>query len=198
MDEAILKRLFKICGGRRSKPEVMPMTISWLGNSSVATVPTLLDLMLQGQAGGPRLGPGDMHRLGLGGRGHEHQRGRLPRAARGRLTADAGQSGSRGTRRTGSSGTTGARRARRRPPSHWPPKKAATKIGRVFQWKPSPSAKRTPIASGTGACTETNQGAESLRVPARQKPEWQVEQQDQRGGGPDHGARSAAVDGTIA
>jgi len=27
--------------------KVMPMTISWLGNSSVATVPTLLDLMMK-------------------------------------------------------------------------------------------------------------------------------------------------------
>jgi len=48
MDEAILKRLFKICGGEY-KPEVMPMIISWLGNSSVATVPTLLDLLLKGR-----------------------------------------------------------------------------------------------------------------------------------------------------
>ena len=31
------------------KPEVMPMTISWLGNSSVATLPTLLDLILKGK-----------------------------------------------------------------------------------------------------------------------------------------------------
>jgi len=49
MDEAILKRLFKICGGGEFKPEVMPMIISWLGNSSVATVPTLLDLILKGK-----------------------------------------------------------------------------------------------------------------------------------------------------
>lgn len=48
MDEAILKRLFKICGGEY-KPDVMPMIISWLGNSSVATVPTLLDLLLKGR-----------------------------------------------------------------------------------------------------------------------------------------------------
>jgi 3-oxoacyl-[acyl-carrier-protein] synthase-3 len=48
MDEAILKRLFKISGGEY-KPEVMPMIISWLGNSSVATVPTLLDLIVKGK-----------------------------------------------------------------------------------------------------------------------------------------------------
>ena len=49
MDEAILKRLFKICGGGEFKSEIMPMTISWLGNSSVATVPTLLDLIQKGK-----------------------------------------------------------------------------------------------------------------------------------------------------
>lgn len=29
-------------------PFIMPMTISWFGNSSVATVPTLLDLLYKG------------------------------------------------------------------------------------------------------------------------------------------------------
>jgi 3-oxoacyl-[acyl-carrier-protein] synthase-3 len=58
MDEAILKRLFKICGGEY-KPEVMPMTISWLGNSSVATVPTLLDLLLKGKLEDHALASGD-------------------------------------------------------------------------------------------------------------------------------------------
>jgi 3-oxoacyl-[acyl-carrier-protein] synthase-3 len=48
LDEAILKRLYKLCGGEY-KPEVMPMIISWLGNSSVATVPTLLDLLVKGK-----------------------------------------------------------------------------------------------------------------------------------------------------
>ena len=41
--------VFKICGGVY-KPEIMPMIISWLGNSSVATVPTLLDLLLKGSS----------------------------------------------------------------------------------------------------------------------------------------------------
>jgi 3-oxoacyl-[acyl-carrier-protein] synthase-3 len=36
----------------------MPMTISWLGNSSVATIPTLLDLMLKGQLENQTLAPG--------------------------------------------------------------------------------------------------------------------------------------------
>jgi len=49
MDEAILKRLFKICAAGEFKAAVMPMTISWLGNSSVATLPTMLDLIQKGK-----------------------------------------------------------------------------------------------------------------------------------------------------
>ena len=47
MDEAILRRLYKLYGEKVVPPYVMPMTISWLGNSSVATLPTLLDLLLK-------------------------------------------------------------------------------------------------------------------------------------------------------
>ena len=39
---------------------IMPMTISWLGNSSVATLPTLLDLIVRGRAQGQRLQSGDI------------------------------------------------------------------------------------------------------------------------------------------
>ncbi len=59
MDEAIVKRLVKICNGGEYKPEIMPMIISWLGNSSVATVPTLLDLILKGKLEDHALVPGD-------------------------------------------------------------------------------------------------------------------------------------------
>ncbi len=38
---------FKLAGLGEAPLEVMPMTISWLGNSSVATLPTLLDLLLK-------------------------------------------------------------------------------------------------------------------------------------------------------
>ena len=58
MDEAIVKRLFKLSGGVY-RSEVMPMIISWLGNSSVATVPTLLDLILKGKLQDHALAPGD-------------------------------------------------------------------------------------------------------------------------------------------
>ncbi len=47
MDDAMLLRLFKLYGIKDIPENVMPMTISWLGNSSVATIPTLLDLILK-------------------------------------------------------------------------------------------------------------------------------------------------------
>ena len=47
--EAILKRLFRLYGVTEIPAGIMPMTISWLGNSSVATLPTLLDLIQRGQ-----------------------------------------------------------------------------------------------------------------------------------------------------
>jgi 3-oxoacyl-[acyl-carrier-protein] synthase-3 len=49
MDEAIVQRLFKLYDLEFTNPSIMPMSISWLGNSSVATIPTLLDLMLKKQ-----------------------------------------------------------------------------------------------------------------------------------------------------
>ena len=45
MDEAILQRLFKLYGVSEIPQEIMPMIINKLGNSSVATLPTLLDLI---------------------------------------------------------------------------------------------------------------------------------------------------------
>ncbi|WGK64562.1 3-oxoacyl-ACP synthase III family protein [Croceiramulus getboli] len=59
MDDAILKRLYALYGITESPEGVMPMTISWLGNSSVATVPTLLDLILKGEMEGHEINPGD-------------------------------------------------------------------------------------------------------------------------------------------
>ncbi len=60
MDDAIVKRLFRLYRVREIPVDVMPMTISWLGNSSVATVPTLLDLIVRGQLEGHRLESGDI------------------------------------------------------------------------------------------------------------------------------------------
>ncbi|MDD8026243.1 MAG: ketoacyl-ACP synthase III [Acidobacteriota bacterium] len=52
MDEAILKRAFKLAGIAEPPADIMPMTIGWLGNSSVATLPTLYDLMAKGKLDG--------------------------------------------------------------------------------------------------------------------------------------------------
>ncbi len=45
MDDAILIRLFKLYNKKEIPQNVMPMTISEFGNSSVATIPTLLSLL---------------------------------------------------------------------------------------------------------------------------------------------------------
>lgn len=47
MDEAILKRLYALYNISEIPANVMPMSISYLGNSSVATLPTLLDLIMR-------------------------------------------------------------------------------------------------------------------------------------------------------
>ncbi|WP_443937200.1 3-oxoacyl-ACP synthase III family protein [Pedobacter sp. MW01-1-1] len=60
MDTAIMKRLFKLYEKDLVPEMLVPMTISWLGNSSVATVPTLLDLVLKGQVEGYTVKPGDV------------------------------------------------------------------------------------------------------------------------------------------
>ena len=59
MDEAILAALYESYG-KEPPPDVMPMTISWLGNSSVATIPTMLDLIRNGQINGHSIDAGDI------------------------------------------------------------------------------------------------------------------------------------------
>lgn len=60
MDEAIVKRLFKLCGIREIPEHVMPMNIQKLGNSSVATIPTLFDMVKKGVWDQHALIPGDV------------------------------------------------------------------------------------------------------------------------------------------
>ncbi len=60
MDEAILKRFFKLYGIESPPEGIMPMTISKLGNSSVATIPTLLDMILKNEMGAHQLKKGDV------------------------------------------------------------------------------------------------------------------------------------------
>jgi len=59
MDDAILQRLYALYNITDIPADVMPMTISWLGNTSVATVPTLLDLILKGELNPHKIDTGD-------------------------------------------------------------------------------------------------------------------------------------------
>jgi 3-oxoacyl-[acyl-carrier-protein] synthase-3 len=59
MDEAIVTRFYKLYG--KKMPEgIMPMSITNLGNSSVATIPTLFDLLLSGKIENQELHKGDV------------------------------------------------------------------------------------------------------------------------------------------
>jgi len=60
MDDAIIERLYKLYEKDEVPEGVMPMIISWLGNSSVATVPTLLDLILKGEIENHQINTGDL------------------------------------------------------------------------------------------------------------------------------------------
>ena len=69
MDEAILKRLGRLYGVKDVPDSVMPMTISWLGNSSVATIPTMLDLLRKGKLENHRSIAGEVHVMASVGAG---------------------------------------------------------------------------------------------------------------------------------
>lgn len=60
MDEGIVKRLFNLYKITEVPDHIMPMSIHWLGNSSVATVPTLYDLVRRGQVQPHSLAAGDI------------------------------------------------------------------------------------------------------------------------------------------
>lgn len=59
MDEAIIKRFYRLFKKEVPK-DIMPMNIHEFGNSSVATVPTLLDLVLQGKIENHKVNKGDI------------------------------------------------------------------------------------------------------------------------------------------
>ncbi len=59
MDEAIVKRFYKM-HDMKMPDGIMPMTINTLGNSSVATVPTLYDMILKGQLEKQEINKGDI------------------------------------------------------------------------------------------------------------------------------------------
>ncbi|WBL26154.1 3-oxoacyl-ACP synthase III family protein [Zunongwangia sp. HGR-M22] len=68
MDEAIIKRFYKLFD-KKTPEGVMPMSIKELGNSSVATVPTLLDLVINKQIDNQELQKGDIILLASVGAG---------------------------------------------------------------------------------------------------------------------------------
>ena len=60
MDEGIIKRMYQLYGINKIPDNIMPMSIHWLGNSSVATVPTLYDLVKKHKVAGQEVSPGDV------------------------------------------------------------------------------------------------------------------------------------------
>ncbi|MCC5922056.1 MAG: 3-oxoacyl-ACP synthase III family protein [Cyclobacteriaceae bacterium] len=59
MDEAIIKRLYELYDMKVDPQEVMPMNINLLGNSSVATVPTLYHQLVKGELEGHEIKSGE-------------------------------------------------------------------------------------------------------------------------------------------
>lgn len=64
MIEVMAEKTFKLYGKTKKEfksvfASVVPMTVKHLGNSSVATIPTLLDLIMKGKMPGHEISPGD-------------------------------------------------------------------------------------------------------------------------------------------
>ncbi len=59
LDQEIINRLYKLYGYDKPPAGIMPMTISYLGNNSVATIPTLIDLLWKNKLNGHSLSKGD-------------------------------------------------------------------------------------------------------------------------------------------
>ena len=60
MDEGIINRLYKLYGIKDIPKHIMPMNIHKYGNSSVATIPTLLNMVRKGELDEHDLYPGDI------------------------------------------------------------------------------------------------------------------------------------------
>lgn len=69
MEEQIAKRFVRLYGEKEFAKELVPMTIDSFGNSSVATVPTLLDLLNRGEFDDIQLKLGDLYLLASVGAG---------------------------------------------------------------------------------------------------------------------------------
>jgi 3-oxoacyl-[acyl-carrier-protein] synthase-3 len=60
MDEGFIKALYKLYDIKTAPENIMPMSIHDLGNSSVATIPTLYDLVKKGKYKEHQLHKGDI------------------------------------------------------------------------------------------------------------------------------------------
>ena len=60
MDEGIIKALYRLYGIKDAPQHIMPMSIHKLGNSSVATIPTIYDLVKRGQMENHQIQKGDI------------------------------------------------------------------------------------------------------------------------------------------
>jgi len=60
MDEAIVAAFYNLYGIQQAPAHIMPMSIHWLGNSSVATIPTLYDLVHKEKVDDQQLHSGDV------------------------------------------------------------------------------------------------------------------------------------------
>uniref|UniRef100_F4CBT9 Beta-ketoacyl-acyl-carrier-protein synthase I n=1 Tax=Sphingobacterium sp. (strain 21) TaxID=743722 RepID=F4CBT9_SPHS2 len=69
MDEAIIKRFYALYGIDKLPENIMPLNIALMGNSSVATIPTLLHQVLKGEFGSFQLERGDIIMLASVGAG---------------------------------------------------------------------------------------------------------------------------------
>ena len=59
MDEAIVKRFYKLYN-LKTPENILPMNIEKFGNSSTATIPTLLDLVIKDKYNGHEIKKGDL------------------------------------------------------------------------------------------------------------------------------------------
>ena len=60
LDEGVIKRFYRLFGQMEIPEDIMPMSVHELGNSSVATVPTLLDRVLKGEIEEHKIKEGDI------------------------------------------------------------------------------------------------------------------------------------------
>ncbi len=60
MDVSIVNRLYKLYDLDTVPENILPMSVQWLGNSSVATIPTLYDLVRKGRVENHELKSGDV------------------------------------------------------------------------------------------------------------------------------------------